>query len=226
MEQPEFDKLFHDALHPHEVMPSDNVWAKLSQQLDEQADKKTRVIPLFWYMRIAASLLLVASALYWYAGKSHTKDNYAAKKPTQQKIYKQAESVERLAITEPEPKPKPKQTTLPAKTQPQTTPKAIPKNEKPQPKIFKPAPTRTELMAIDIKHTQPKIIPYDEEEQQAGRFTEAYIIINPTLQPQKQQTKQPFLKTLFANKNKVLKPRRRIKFLGIQTDKAFAFLKN
>ena len=71
------DPLFND-LKGLEVAPSDRVWKGVEEHLNK---KKKRLIPLFWQMGVAASVLILVGLFFFYSGNFNSPDEKVAIDP-------------------------------------------------------------------------------------------------------------------------------------------------
>lgn len=204
----------------------------------------------------AASVLILAGSFYWFYGGKQEVENGISYKNTTEKQNAQKESVERLTYstdkaekaaetftqndpdpTDPKPKPQSTEPTQKKDTKPNTPSKTkdnapqTPKNQTPKKqKTFRPAPARTELIAQQIAPRTPPQIDFilEEAPEQASEVTVTLILQpeNDAFANQEKPTRGGFLRNIFAKKDKELKPKRKFKILGVDTEKALAFLRD
>lgn len=241
-----FDKSFREKLHTHEEQPQDHIWAKLSMMLDEKDDEK-KVIPILptkqksgWYIYSAAAsfLFLVVTVGVWLSGRQGTDsvERLAGRQGVK--------SVERLAGRQEEnqeykityqdttsnkkysPNPNKTRENKQNKTQENKTPNNTPKKQENKSKTFRPLPTRTELIAT-IQDYQPKVkIEAIEQEPEAIQAPFEGAIVTAVFQSdekaQKKRKNNFFSRNFLGSKNREAKPKRKIKVLGFDVEKAFA----
>lgn len=75
MKEKDLDKLFRDALESEQATPSPQLWDKIAQQLDEEAESEDRIVPLipaiskkrnYQWVKYAAACALVGIGLFAY----------------------------------------------------------------------------------------------------------------------------------------------------------------
>ena len=63
MQDKDFDQLFKERFEAFEAEPSDNLWQKITKELDAPVQKKKRTLTPYWMA--AASVVLLTSAVLW-----------------------------------------------------------------------------------------------------------------------------------------------------------------
>lgn len=152
----EFDQIFRDKLHPHEMMPPEHVWAGVQAAGLSTAAKSSQ-----WKYWAAASvfLLLFSFGGYLYLDKDMENDSSlileetAAPTPSPETTIAQESPVETTNISE---------------ISPQSQPIIISEKETPSPKIEKQIITQVEEMVFeeDILETESFITPDHRQDPQ------------------------------------------------------------
>lgn len=79
MKEKDIDKLFRDAVQSEEATPSPQLWAKIAQQLDEEAEREEGIVPMiattkkpvYAWVKLAAACALIGLGLFAYFAQQH-----------------------------------------------------------------------------------------------------------------------------------------------------------
>jgi hypothetical protein len=249
------DKIFRDNLQQREETPSQDVWAKLSQMLDEQ--ESIKVIPIapvakrtsVWrvYGVAASVIFLVGSLGIWYMGRQGVEHGQVAKI-----VVEKDDSVERLAnqdtqhtkqeqtednhnlpteiTTAIDPDPKTQNSKTQNATQPKGTQDSPQKNQQTTPKNQQTTPKNQQTTPKTFKPlpTRTELIAL---EPYKPKFSKIRIEIENDAPfeeaiVQAGKKKNRHFQALWEGKKSPLKAKKRGKILGIDREKALAFFNN